>query len=146
MRHPQLLIYETDGRLARVLRPIAAEQRWSCHEPRRSETVLELVQDQGPAILVLRLGKQMEKELELLDQVTQKAPETATVVVGDVENEPVTALAWDLGAKYVLFPPQSRELLRDIVIRLMETAGPPKEEKSPARPANAKPPSEAADA
>ena len=121
MRHPQLLVYESDGRLARVLRPIAAERRWAFHEPRRTDSVLGLVEDQGPAILVLRLGKQLDKELALLEQVSWRAPETAAVVVGEVENEPVAALAWDLGAAYVLFPPQSRELLRDIVIRLMET-------------------------
>jgi DNA-binding response OmpR family regulator len=124
MRHPQLLIYESDGRLARVLRPIAAERRWAFHEPRRTETVLEQLKDSGPAILVLRLGKQLEKEMMLLDQVGQQAPDTATIVVGDVENEPIAGLAWDLGAKYVLFPPQPRELLRDVVIHLMETATP----------------------
>jgi DNA-binding NarL/FixJ family response regulator len=121
MRYPQLIIYETDGRLARLLRPAAEERRWSFHEPRRTEGALELAKDHGPAILVLRLGKQLETEMGLLAEVVRQAPATAVVVVGDVENEPLAGLAWDLGAAYVLFPPQSRELLREVVNQLMAT-------------------------
>lgn len=124
MRFPKLLVYESDRRLARVLQPLAAERRWSLHEPRRPQTVLDLLRDGGPAIFVLRVGQQLDRELALLDEVGQQAPDTASVVVADVANEPIAHLAWDLGAAYVLLPPQSRELLRDIVARLMETAAP----------------------
>jgi len=35
----------------------------------------------------------------------------AAVVVGDAEDLALTNLAWDLGASYVVRPPQSRQLL-----------------------------------
>ena len=43
-------------------------------------------------------------------------------MVGDAEDLALTNLAWDLGASYVLAPPQSRQLLPEIVVTLMQEA------------------------
>jgi hypothetical protein len=47
-------------------------------------------------------------------------PETATIVVCDADNPAVVGLAWDLGAKFVLHPPQIRELLPDVVAGFLQ--------------------------
>jgi hypothetical protein len=134
MRLPQVLVYETDGRLAALLRPFAAPRHWSLREPRRPESCLRLLRGGGRAVLVLKLGslpgqeatpqdRALVNELSLLERVTRLCPETATVVVGDADHAELAALAWDLGAAYVLFPPQPRDGLPDIVSGLLGQAG-----------------------
>jgi DNA-binding response OmpR family regulator len=119
MRFPQVLVYEGDGRLAALLRPLAERRRWSLREPRQPEQVLRLLRRSESAVLVLKLGRDLERELTLLDRVNWLAPGAATVVVGDGDHEALAALAWDLGAGYVHFPPQPRELLVEVVAGLL---------------------------
>jgi hypothetical protein len=121
MRHPQVLIHERDGRLAALLRAAVEERglRWPVREPRDLAGCLRLLQRGGPAVVVVRAARDLERELTLLERVAWLHPEAATVFVGDAEHAPLAGVAWDLGARYVLLPPQSRELLPDVVIGLM---------------------------
>ena len=119
MRYPQVLVYEGDGRLAALLRPLTEERRWSLREPRQPEQVLRQLRRSDSAVLVLKLGRDLERELTLLDRVAWLAPEAATVVVGDAGHAALAGLAWDLGAGNVHFPPQPRELLVEVVAGLV---------------------------
>jgi hypothetical protein len=132
MRYPQLLIYEGDGRLAAQLRTAAQAQNWSLREPRQPESCLRLLRRGGPGVLVLKVGRDLVREMTLLEQVCWQLPDAACVVVGDAEDAVVAGLAWDLGAHAVLFPPQPREQLSDILVGLMgaATAAVPKTEKA----------------
>jgi DNA-binding response OmpR family regulator len=120
MRFPQVLVYENDGRIAELLRRESKAQRWSLREPRRPEACLGLLRRGGPNVVVLRVGANLHEELALLDRVNWLFPETATIVVGDIDNPVLRGLAWDLGATAVLFPPQQRYDIVDIVSRLLE--------------------------
>ncbi len=135
MRYPQLLVYEKDGLLAVLLRKTAKTHGWSLREPRRPESCLRLLRRQGPTVLIIKVpsspneeqGRKVEageaeriRALTLLDQVHWLFPETAVIVVGDTDDPPLAGLAWDLGASYVLFPPQPRQQLPDIVSGLMQ--------------------------
>jgi hypothetical protein len=120
MRHPQLLVYESDGRLAGVLRPLADKHKWLLREPRQLSACLRLFGRGGPGVLILRVGRNLERELATLEQVSWLYPDAATVLVGDGDQAWLSGLAWDLGAAYVLLPPQTRERLPDLVRRLME--------------------------
>lgn len=122
MRHPQVIVYERDGRLATLLRAQAQQRRWALHEPRRLENTLQLLRGAGPSVLVVKIGSQLEQELTLLERAHWLAPSTRTIAVSDVENEALENLAWDLGVHYALFPPQSRQVLADVVVSLMEAA------------------------
>jgi hypothetical protein len=119
MRYPQVVVYEGDGRLAALLRPLTEERRWSLREPRQPEQVLRQLRRSDSAVLVLKLGRDLERELTLLDRVAWLAPGAAAVVVGDGDQAALAGLAWDLGAGYVHFPPQPRELLVEVVAGLM---------------------------
>jgi hypothetical protein len=121
MRHPQVLIHERDGRLAALLRAAVEGRglRWPVREPRDLAGCLRLLQRGGPAVVVVRAGRDLEGELTLLQRVAWLRPGAATVFVGDAEHAALAGAAWDLGARYVLVPPQSRELLADVVIGLM---------------------------
>jgi DNA-binding NtrC family response regulator len=120
MRFPQVVIYENDGRIADLLRRESNSRRWSLREPRRPETCLRLLRRGGPNVLVLKVGTDLHQELTLLDRVSWLYPETAAIVVADADNPVLRGLAWDLGATAVLFPPQQRYYLVDIVSRQLE--------------------------
>lgn len=124
MRHPQVLIYERDGALARRLRPLCQEpaRAWSMREPRQMAECVELLQASGPALLVIKLGRDLVDELGLLERVGWLYPDVATVVVGDVEDTVLADVAWDLGAAHVLTPPEPREQVTELVSSLMAAA------------------------
>jgi DNA-binding NarL/FixJ family response regulator len=122
MRFPQVLVYESDGLLAARLREAGPGPAWSLREPRRPESCLRLLRRGGPAVLVLKVGRDLVRELALLQQVTWLFPDTATVVVTDSDEAALTGLAWDLGASYVVSPPLSRQLLPDLVAGLLRPA------------------------
>jgi hypothetical protein len=176
MQYPQILVYETDGLVAAMLRETAKAKRWALREPRKRSSCLRLLQSLCPSVLVIRMasaggerqkpgwpalneGKlrsqaasrgledsapatqtaeqqasmgrvsnpsEREKEqvdsLELLADVHEQFPDAAVVLVADAEDLPLNHVAWDLGASYVLEPPQSRQLLPEIVVGLMEDA------------------------
>jgi hypothetical protein len=118
MRHPQLLIYEGDGRIAEVFRQLRDRDkryRFALREPRSLEVCLRLLGHGEPSVLVLKAGTDLVREMTLLHRVTWLHPETAVVVVGDAENTVLAELAWDLGAACVLFPPLPRDWLVEIV-------------------------------
>jgi hypothetical protein len=118
MRRAQVLVYENDGRLTALLRERAAAQGWWLREVHHAGACLRLLR-RGAGVLVLRVGRDVERELTLLERTTRLAPDTATVLVGDSDNAALAGLGWDLGARYVLFPPQPREHLPDLVAALM---------------------------
>lgn len=121
MHHPQLLVYEPDRRLAALLQPLADKYRWLLREPRQPSAWLRLFRRGGPGVLVFRTGRaSMEHELAALEQLTWLYPDAATVLVGDSDQACLAGLAWDVGVRYVLLPPQTRERLPEIVTGLMK--------------------------
>jgi hypothetical protein len=146
MQFPQILVYENDGLLAAMLRETAKTKRWARREARKPESCLRLLRGLCPTVLVLKIATHAKREaglpvkeedeqqraadrekeqvqsLELLARVHETFPETAMVAVGDAEDANLTSLAWDFGASYVLTPPQSRQMLPEIVVGLMEEA------------------------
>lgn len=123
VRYPQLLVYEGDGRLAALLRPLASAEGWSLREPGRADTCLRLLGRGGSNLLVLRTGRDLDRELTLLDQVRGRFPDTAVVVVTDADHARLVGLAWDLGAAYVLGQDQAREQLTGLAAGLLRQGG-----------------------
>src|SRR2546425_12353714 len=105
MHQAQVLVYESDGRLADALRELSQARGFRLRELRHAQACLNSLRRHGAALLVIKLGKDLEREFSLLEQVTRLFPDTATVVVGDLQTTVLAGLAWDLGASYVLVPP-----------------------------------------
>ncbi|MCC6420819.1 MAG: hypothetical protein IT429_21500 [Gemmataceae bacterium] len=124
MRRAQVVIYEHDSRLTDLLRERADAHGWSLREVRHAGACLRLLQRGGGA-LVLRIGRDLEREFTLLERVSRLCPDSGVVVVGDADSAAVGGLAWDLGARYVLLPPQPREHLPELVEGLMRSADEP---------------------
>lgn len=130
MRLAQLLVWESDGRVAEMLRECAAKQQWALHEVRQAEACLGLLRHGGRNVLVVKVGRDLEAEFTLLEQVTRCFPEASVVVVGDGDNPGLADVAWDLGVHYVLVPPQPRHRLVDIVTGLMKSPAKRSEDES----------------
>ena len=128
MRHPQVVVYESDSWLAAQLEQLAAESGWLLRESRRPEACLNLVRQNRPCVLLLKLERQLVAELTLLGEVRDTAPDCPVVVVSDVKLDGagqrlnLVGLAYDLGARYVLFPPLERTVLEDLTAGLMAVA------------------------
>jgi DNA-binding NarL/FixJ family response regulator len=119
MRHPQLLILRGDSRLTSLLEESAEVARWSIRKPHGLADCLELLPRADPNVLVLRVGRDLEDELSTVATIHRQFPSTAIIVVGDAEQSAITGIAWDLGARFVLMPPQSRDLLPAVVAGFM---------------------------
>jgi hypothetical protein len=132
------VVYESDGRLAALVRDTCRQKQWALREPRRPEACLQLLAQGGPSVLLLKLAppadparpgkeaekaerstRELERQMTLLEQVQRLVPEAACVVVCDPANPALTGLAWELGASYVLSPPELLEDLPGIVAALM---------------------------
>ena len=120
MHYPQLLVYETDRRLANLMQRLADKHNWLLREPRQPSAVLRLLDRGGPGVFLLRLSRDLERELALVEQISWLHPDAATVLVADSEQRGLTTLAWDLDVRWVLLPPHTRECLEEIVFPLMQ--------------------------
>ena len=69
--------------------------------------------------MVIKAGRDLERELGLLERAAWLYPDVPAVLVCDGDQPELAGLAWDLGAAYVLLPPQPRERLAEIVAGLM---------------------------
>jgi DNA-binding NarL/FixJ family response regulator len=119
MRQRQVLVHESDGRLADALREHAQAHAWHLREVRHLRVCLGLLPQGEGSVLILRVGRDLVREITLLEQVAWLFPQTAVVVVADAEQPAVVQLAWDLGATVVLAPAQVREELADVVHGLL---------------------------
>ncbi len=126
MRRAQVVVYEHDGRLTALLRQRAGAHGWWLREVHHAGACLRLVR-RGAGVLVLRTGRDLERELLLLERVARLAPDTDVLVVGDADSAALVGLAWDLGARHVLLPPQPREQLPELVEWLMRPTDAPPE-------------------
>jgi DNA-binding NtrC family response regulator len=128
MRLAQVLIYESDGKIADGLRDFAEERGIRLRELRQEKACLSELRRTGAGLLILKVGRDLEREMTLLERVAVLFPDTAVVVVGDTDYPGLSALAWDLGGHFVLFRQQAIDMLRDIVAHLLparsETAEP----------------------
>ncbi len=84
MRYPRVLVWEHDGKLARLLEnssqtaaffvrnrpradegtPAAGPCNWLLRQPRRLDTVLRLLRGNGPALLVVRVASRLDAAAE----------------------------------------------------------------------------------
>ena len=125
MNYAQLVIYESDGWLASQVTELAREHSWLVREPRDPEACIALLRDTRRSVLLLKLERRLTDELGLLALVRERVPECPVIVFSDAKFEgasqraSLAALAYDLGARYVMFPPLTRSLVEDATGGLM---------------------------
>jgi hypothetical protein len=122
MRAPQIVVYESVRWIAELLRGTAEVWQWPLRELRDEAAIVRALRQGGPSVLAFEVGADVERELSLLGRLTWLCPEAMTIAVSNVASEELAGLAWDLGAAYVLAPPQPRDALLPLVLGLMEAA------------------------
>jgi len=65
MQFPQILVYESDGLLAAMLRETAKTKRWALREARKPELCLRLLRALCPTVLVLKIATHAKREAGL---------------------------------------------------------------------------------
>jgi hypothetical protein len=125
MHSPQLVILETDGWLAKQLRELAGESRWLVQSPRSVDSALSFAR-RRPSVLLAHFepGADRPVHIQLVADVHRLAPDTPVVAVADVKLPDAERAAWtaalfDLGARFVLWPPLTKPVLEDVVSGLM---------------------------
>lgn len=119
MQQQQVLVVENDGKLAAALRPLAQEHGFWVRELRQFQACLEALRRSEAGLLVLKLGRDLEREFTLMRSVASSFPECRTIVVGDVDHPSLAELAWDLGAIFVVLPPAAPDMLTEIVAHIL---------------------------
>jgi DNA-binding NarL/FixJ family response regulator len=124
MQYPQVLIHEEDGALARALRPIGDERspRWVLREVRRIDACLAVLRRGHPAVVVVKAGREVGREMTLVERLHALCPEAPLVVVAPAASPALTALAWTLGAAYVFTSDPPREQLAEVIEGLLQRA------------------------
>ncbi len=126
MKHPRVIVLESDGWLSKQLRELASESRWLVRTARSSDTALSLARERSPAVLLVQFEPAEDKmqPLALIADVHKFALDVPIVAVADSKLPDAERAAWtaailDLGARYVLFPPLTKSVLEDVVSGLM---------------------------
>jgi DNA-binding NarL/FixJ family response regulator len=116
MRQRHLLTCGLDDKLAQRLHELVQDRGIGLRACRHAEACLSLLRQGAVGVLVLRTGRDLETEYDLLSRVAQQFPRVATVVIGDLDHPQLTGLAWDLGAHCVVSASIDPERLRDVVV------------------------------
>ncbi len=119
MQQTQVLTFGIAGVLAEQLREQAQRQRFWLRETSQLSACRNLLISSLPGVLILVLGRAVEQELALLEEVHACVPGTRVIAVGETDNPALAGLAWELGAAFVLFPPTPMEMITELVERLL---------------------------
>jgi hypothetical protein len=126
---PQLIIHDPDDWLARQLADLAAESRWVVRLPKTAKATLGFLNPRRPTLLFSRVDPHEESgdSCKLIADANLLAPDAAIVAVSDVKLPDADRIAWtavlfDLGCRYVLFPPLTKPVLEDVASGLMASS------------------------
>ncbi len=124
MHQTQIVTYGVEGVLGKRLQELAQTRRCWLRETNQLAACENLAQTAAPSVFILRLGRDLERELALLERIHAAMPETATIVIGEADNPVLAGLAWDLGATFASFPPMPVELITEIIERVLSNEKP----------------------
>lgn len=126
MKHPRVVVCAFDDWLANQLREAVGERKWVLTEVRTPAGWVSAAGG-GPCVAVIQVDPTADEptQLEWVGELPRTRPDADVVVVCDVklsdDDRPGwTAVALDLGARLVLYPPLTRAVLEDAVLGLME--------------------------
>ncbi len=114
MQQTQILTYGLTGIASERLRELATARRIWLRETNQTAACQNLLQS-APTLLIVQMGRDLERELALVGIAHDCVPSAAIVVIGETDSAGLAGLAWEFGATYALFPPTPVERLNEIV-------------------------------
>lgn len=125
MKSPLLLIRAPDDWLATQLRDWAADRKWVARAVSQWGAFAAAVAPRRPCVAFLQADLTSDEWAAALADLMRRHPDAAAVVVsdtklGDDARATVAASAVDLGARFVLFPPLTRQGLEDVASGMAE--------------------------
>jgi hypothetical protein len=125
-RRPQLVL-DPDGTVGRLLADLAAESRWLVRPARTPAAALDLARARRSTVAFIQFRPADPAVVALVADLHRRAPDVAAVAVSDEKLSEADRAAWtaalfDLGARYVLFPPLAKPALEDLASGLMAAA------------------------
>ena len=125
MKAPLLLIRAPDDWLATQLRDWAADRKWVVRAENQWGAFAAAVAPRRPCVAFLQAELTADAWAVALADLHRRHPDAAAVVVSDTKlsddlRASVAAAAVDLGARFVLFPPLTRQGLEDVAGGLAE--------------------------
>ena len=115
MKRAQVVAFGIAGRLEDRLARWAQDRHLWLRPLQDDQVVLDVLKEGG--VFVLKVGRDVVREMELLARVTSLLPETTGLVVGDGDNAALAGLAWHLGARWVAMSLESVEELEGVLER-----------------------------
>ncbi len=120
MQQAQIVCHGLDERPLDALKTFALHQGLHLREVESLKALLPLLaKSPAVSIVVMQLGKHLERELSLLGQLAQVVPETTILALLGLGNPLLAGLACDLGAAAVLTPPHVQDRLEETLLKLV---------------------------
>lgn len=125
MKAPLLLIRAPDDWLAAQLRDWVADRKWVARAVSQWGAFAGAVDGRRPCVAFLQADLTSDEWAAALADLMRRHPDAAAVVVSDTKlgddvRAMVAASAMDLGARFILFPPLTRQGLEDVASGLAE--------------------------
>jgi hypothetical protein len=117
MRSVELLAFGIEGTLGHRLTEWAHDHGVWYRPVQHLAALHNLLRKGSLGLLLLRVGRDLLGEMELLHDAAQTYSEVMTIVLGDVDHPLLEGLAYDLGASAVLFPPRGSDELFEMLAR-----------------------------
>lgn len=115
MKRAEIVVFGGEPKLIDQIQDLAQPSSSWVRPVRHAKTCLNLLRLGAPGLLVAKLGANLEQEVTLLADIARLLPGTRVIVVGNSDHPTLAGLCWDLGAHYVLFPPEPLERLREVL-------------------------------
>jgi hypothetical protein len=106
MRSTELLAFGVEGTLSDRLAAWALDRGQWFRPVQHASALLNLLSKGSQGVVLIRLGRDIVGEMELLQTAAHDFSGVTIIVLGDLDHPLLEGLAYDLGAGAVLFPPR----------------------------------------
>ena len=118
MRSSELLVHGIEGKAGERLQSFAQDHGLWFRPITGLKPMLSLLRKGSRGALIVRLGRDLREELEMVRRAAESFPEIKIVVLSDADQPHLEGLAYDLGATCAVFPPQGFEELIEFLRRV----------------------------
>jgi DNA-binding NarL/FixJ family response regulator len=98
MRNPELIVFGMDESGVAALAEWGVPRSVRVRPVRKPESCLQLLREGHARAVLLRVGRDLPAELEMIAQISAGFPQVAVLVIEDASHAELRSMLWDLGA------------------------------------------------